>query len=311
MEVGAVDLEIHRIAAELRALRTASQMRRYRGAPPELPSRETTIAVVDGLVAALFPRHFGPSGLRVKDLDAFVEHKLAATLGSLQRQVELELRLAGERDGHDHAIGRHAERIVASFAAQLPKARRLIDADIRAAFVGDPSAKSIDEVVFCFPGVAAVMRHRLAHELHLLGAPLLARIIAESAHAQTGIDIHPGAQIGEGFFIDHGTGVVIGETTIIGRNVRLYQAVTLGAKRFETDGDGVLLKNYPRHPIVEDDVAIYAGATVLGRITIGKGSAIGGNVWLTHSVPPGSSVTQATARQAAKSEEVFTDGSGI
>jgi serine O-acetyltransferase len=182
----------------------------------------------------------------------------------------------------------------------------LLDADVRAAFEGDPSAKSIDEVVFCFPGVAAVTRHRLAHQLYRLGAPMLARIIAEKAHSETGIDIHPGAQIGAGFFIDHGTGVVIGETTIIGRNVRLYQAVTLGAKRFETDGEGALLKSYPRHPIVEDDVVIYAGATVLGRITLGKGSSIGGNVWLTHGVPPGSSVTQARA-----SEEVFFDGSGI
>jgi serine O-acetyltransferase len=306
-----VDIEIHRIVGELRGLRTASQMRRYRGAPPELPSRGATIAVVDGLVAALFPRHFGPCGLRAKDLDTFVEQKLIETLDSLQRQVELELRLAGERDGHHHAIARHARRIVAFFAARLPKVRSLVDADIRAAFVGDPSAKSIDEVVFCFPGVAAVTRHRIAHELHLLGAPMLARIIAENAHSQTGIDIHPGAQIGGGFFIDHGTGVVIGETTIIGDNVRLYQAVTLGAKRFETDGDGGLMKNYPRHPIVEDDVVIYAGATVLGRITIGKGSSIGGNVWLTHSVPPGSSVTQATARQASAPDEIFADGSGI
>jgi serine O-acetyltransferase len=135
---------------------------------------------------------------------------------------------------------------------------------------------------------------------------MLARIIAEKAHSDTGIDIHPGAQIGEGFFIDHGTGVVIGETTIIGRNVRLYQAVTLGAKRFETDDEGQLLKNYPRHPIVEDDVVIYAGATVLGRITLGKGASIGGNVWLTHSVPAGAIVTQAKAH-----EDNFLDGAGI
>ncbi len=300
------DLDLRRIVGELHSLRTASQVRRYRGAPPELPSREAVVALVEGLVAAIFPRHFGPSALRTKDVDAFVTRTLADSLGALRRQVELELRLAGERDGHDHHLVRHATKIVSEFAAQIPTVRALLDTDIRAAFTGDPSAKSIDEVVFCFPGVAAVVRHRLAHELHLLGAPMLARIIAELAHSQTGIDIHPGAQIGEGFFIDHGTGVVIGETTIIGRNVRLYQAVTLGAKRFELDAQGALSKNYARHPIVEDDVVIYAGATVLGRITIGKGSSIGGNVWLTHGVPPGSTVTQARP-----SEESFFDGAGI
>ena len=137
------------------------------------------------------------------------------------------------------------------------------------------------------------MRHRLAHELYRLGVPLLARIVAEIAHALAGVDIHPGAEIEEGFFIDHGTEVVIGETAVIGRNVRIYQAVTLGAKRFEVGDDGQLRKSYLRHPIVEDDVVIYAGATILGRITIGRGSSIGGNVWLTESVPQGSRITQA------------------
>jgi serine O-acetyltransferase len=174
---------------------------------------------------------------------------------------------------------------------------------VRAAFEGDPSARSIDEIVFCFPGFAAIIRHRLAHQLHKVGVTMIARIIAEHAHSETGIDIHPGAEIGEGFFIDHGTGVVIGETAVIGRSVRLYQMVTLGAKRFEADASGELAKNYPRHPIVEDDVVIYAGATVLGRVTIGKGSSIGGNVWLTRDVPPGSNITQAKARN-----ESFDDG---
>ncbi|HEX8056979.1 MAG TPA: serine acetyltransferase, partial [Novosphingobium sp.] len=140
--------------------------------------------------------------------------------------------------------------------------------------------------------VTAVIHHRIAHELYLLGAPLVARIIAEIAHSRTGIDIHPGARIGESFFIDHGTGVVIGQTAIIGDRVRIYQAVTLGARSFRTDEQGKLVKDDPRHPIVEDDVTIYSGATILGRITIGKGSVIGGNVWLTRSVPPGSRVRQ-------------------
>jgi serine O-acetyltransferase len=151
-------------------------------------------------------------------------------------------------------------------------------------------------VLLCYPGVLAMIHHRLAHELYGLGLPLLARIVAELAHAQTGIDIHPGAKIGAGFFIDHGTGVVIGETAVIGERVRLYQAVTLGAKRFPRDAQGHLEKGHARHPIVEVDVVIYAGATILGRVTLGRGSVIGGNVWLTQDVAPGSHVTQAVSR---------------
>jgi serine O-acetyltransferase len=156
-------------------------------------------------------------------------------------------------------------------------------------------------VLLCYPGVHAMIHHRLAHRLYGLGVPLLARVVAELAHAQTGIDIHPGARIGPSFFIDHGTGVVIGETAEIGSSVRLYQAVTLGAKRFEVDADGHLAKGGRRHPVVEDDVVIYAGATILGRVTIGRGSTIGGNVWLTRDVPPGSHVTQAQTREDPQS----------
>lgn len=305
-EDGGDDLAIERIVAELQALRATSQMRRYRGTPPNLPSRAETVAAVEGIVSALFPRHFGPPGLRAREVDSFVALKLSESLSLLRRQIELELRLAGEREGAAHALTRHATHIIREIAESLPHLRALLDADVLAAFNGDPSAKTVDEVVFCFPGVAAIMRHRVAHELYRLGVPMLARIIAEKSHSETGIDIHPGAQIAEGFFIDHGTGVVIGETTIIGKNVRLYQAVTLGAKRFETGAEGQLLKNYPRHPIVEDDVVIYAGATVLGRITIGKGASIGGNVWLTHSVPEGAVIMQAKA-----TEDIFVDGAGI
>jgi len=152
----------------------------------------------------------------------------------------------------------------------------------------------------------AMMDHRVAHQLYVLGVPLLARLVAEIAHGQTGIDIHPGATIGPSFFIDHGTGVVIGETAQIGRNVRLYQAVTLGAKRFAIDENGNLQKGRPRHPIIEDDVVIYAGATILGRVTIGRGSSIGGNVWLTRDLPPGSRITQANTR-----DDTVLDGAGI
>jgi serine O-acetyltransferase len=295
------------IAGALRDLRSASQKRRYRASPPPLPSRETITESVDALVSALFPRHFGPRDLAPEEADAFVIRTLDAALVALRRQIELELALVREWRGEGRIDSpKRADEIVSEFAQALPRARALLDTDVRAAFDGDPSARSIDEIVFSFPGFAAIVRHRLAHEFYRLGVTMIARIIAEAAHSATGIDIHPGAEIGEGFFIDHGTGVVIGETAIVGRNVRLYQAVTLGAKRFEADATGALRKNYPRHPIVEDDVVIYAGATVLGRVTIGKGSSIGGNVWLTHDVPPGSNITQAKARN-----ESFDGGAGI
>jgi serine O-acetyltransferase len=279
-------------------LRAASQLSRYRGAAPCLPSREAISDIVEGLISALYPRHFGPPGLDAQDADAFVARTLAKALPALTHEIELALALAlalEQEDARDaaNATPRSVSEITGSFAAALPKIRAALDKDVRAAFANDPSAKNIDEIIFYFPGVAAIMRHRLAHALYRLGAPLLARIVAEIAHALAGVDIHPGAEIGEGFFIDHGTGVVIGETAVIGRNVRIYQAVTLGAKRFEIGGNGELRKSYPRHPIVEDDVVIYAGATILGRITIGRGSSIGGNVWLTESVPPGSRITQA------------------
>jgi serine O-acetyltransferase len=295
-----VNSEYAGIVVELRQLRAASQLSRYRGVAPRLPSREGISEIVGSLVSALYPHHFGPPGLDARDADAFVARTLEKTLPAIERQLELALALE-QKDTRDPENTNHrsAAEITQMFAAALPKIRAALDKDVRAAFGNDPSAKSIDEVIFCFPGVAAIVRHRMAHELYRLGASLLARIVAEIAHALAGVDIHPGAEIGEGFFIDHGTGVVIGETAVIGRNVRIYQAVTLGAKRFEVGGDGKLRKSYPRHPIVEDDVVIYAGATILGRITIGRGSSIGGNVWLTESVPPGSRITQARTQANA------------
>ncbi len=278
---------------------------RYRdGRLPELPSRKAVIEVTEGLVAALFPRHFGAPGLAVQDMDSFVSSTLRASLQSLQSQVRRELQLSASDAGAPPAdFATAAYEIACQLVSGLPNIRAMLESDIRAAFEGDPAATSLDEVMCCYPGVAAIIRHRLAHSLHRLGAPMLARIISEVTHSATGIDIHPGAEIGESFFIDHGTGVVIGGTTIIGRGVRLYQAVTLGAKRFEIDEHGALIKNYPRHPIIEDDVVIYAGATILGRITIGRGSVIAGNVWLTHSVPAGATITQARLRGDA-----FEDG---
>jgi serine O-acetyltransferase len=190
--------------------------------------------------------------------------------------------------------------------SRLPRLQKMLARDAMAAFEGDPAAATPDEAVFCYPGILAMTSHRIAHELLSLGVPLIPRLIAEEAHSLTGIDIHPGATIGERFFIDHGTGVVIGETSVIGDRVRIYQGVTLGAKSFPLDDHGKPIKGVARHPIVEDDVVIYAGATILGRIRIGRGSVIGGNVWVTSDVGPGSRVTQAQTRQ-----EFFVNGGGI
>jgi serine O-acetyltransferase len=268
----------------------------------ELPSHDALVDIARGLRATLFPAHFGPSDLTEEGLDYFVGHTLDATLSALHEQVRRALSYA------DSSSPRHtqATEVVQAFAARLPAVRELLESDAHAAFAGDPAATSIDEAIFCYPGVAAITHHRLAHELFRLGVPLIPRIWSEIAHVDTGVDIHPGAEIGGSFFIDHGTGVVIGETTRIGQRVRLYQGVTLGAKSFPLDEDGQLTKGSARHPIVEDDVVVYAGATVLGRIRIGAGSTIGGNVWLTRSVPPHSRVTQAQARS-----EAFEGGSGI
>lgn len=284
--------EIDTIVAELHALRVASLETRQRlGKPPKLPSRKVLATAVEGLAAALFPNRLGPPGLAEDGIDYFVGHTLDVVLRDLDDQVRRELRFAGEVDDAEA----QALSIVRQFASRLPAVRKLLDTDVRAAYEGDPAARSIDEVLVCYPGITAMIHHRIAHELHKLGVPLTARMVSEIAHSLTGIDIHPGSQIDESFFIDHGTGVVIGETAIIGKHVRLYQAVTLGAKRFPADENGVLVKGNARHPIVEDDVVIYAGATILGRITVGRGSTIGGNVWLTHSVPPESNILQSAA----------------
>jgi serine O-acetyltransferase len=292
---------LSRIASELGDLRIRSHQTRYgAGPPPELPSRTAMIDLIDQIAAAMFPRHYGPPGLSGEGFDAFVTLSLTTALQSLQRQVQLELEL-GDRAAPQDDVGARALEIANGFAETLPSIRALLETDILAAFEGDPAATSLDEVMCCYPGVAAVIRHRLAHRLYTLGAPMLARIVSEAAHSLTGIDIHPGAEIGESFFIDHGTGVVIGETAIIGKRVRLYQGVTLGARRFEKTDGGSLAKNYPRHPVLEDDVIVYAGAAILGRILVGRGSTIAGSVWLTQSVPPRSVVTQAHAPKASGS----------
>lgn len=262
----------------------------------ELPSRTEIKKIMNDLCGILFPMRLGPLDLKHQSENFYIAHMLEKTLYALLEQVKLNISY-DDKFNSNHKdifeINSISEKIVKNFAEQLPKIRRVLDTDVIAAYEGDPAARSVDEVLLCYPGVLAIIYHRIAHEFYKKDLSLLARIIAEISHSKTGIDIHPGAQIGQGFFIDHGTGVVIGETCIIGRNVRIYQAVTLGAKRFEIDEDGRLQKEYARHPIVEDNVVIYAGATILGRITIGRGAVIGGNVWITQSVEPNSFVSQS------------------
>ncbi len=295
------DFDIQGIVHDLHeARRQWRQAHRPPGEPNgiEFPERDAVAGIVGLLKGALFPMRLGPPDMRQGSEDFHVAHALDSALHGLLRQVRIELRYSAalhQPGGAD--VDAQALDAVRAFGAALPGIRTLLDSDVLAAYQGDPAARSVDEVLLCYPGILAMIHHRLAHRLYGLGLPLLARIVAEQAHAETGIDIHPGARIGAGFFIDHGTGVVIGETAVIGQRVRLYQAVTLGAKRFPAHADGTLQKGLPRHPILEDDVVIYAGATLLGRITVGRGAVIGGNVWLTHDVPPAGRVAQAASRE--------------
>ena len=300
-DVGAIVSALHDARDEWRD----SQRRSREPGSREFPSREALAEIVESLKGALFPMRLGPPDLRHESEDFYVGYTLDSALNALLNQARLELRYTARHEPRAaEDIDAQAGAAVREFAAALPGIRRLLDGDVLAAFQGDPAARSVDEVLLCYPGILAMIHHRIAHQLYRLGLPLLARIAAELAHGQTGIDIHPGAQIDAGFFIDHGTGVVIGETAVIGKRVRIYQAVTLGAKRFPTDAEGNLQKGLPRHPVVEDDVVIYAGATILGRVTLGKGAVIGGNVWITDDVPPGAGVTQASLQNAPQRRPV-------
>jgi serine O-acetyltransferase len=262
---------------------------------------------VEDIRSALFPGYFGTSELSSKSMHFHVGSTLDKSLRAIKEQIYRGLCFTCSQGLEIcHECDVRAVDIAHQFFERLPEVQRMLSTDVLAGYEGDPAAMSPDETVFCYPGVLAITNYRLAHELHLLGVPVIPRMITEHAHSLTGIDIHPGATIGEAFFIDHGTGVVIGETSVIGKNVRIYQGVTLGAKSFPVDEHGNPVKGIPRHPIVEDGVVIYSGATILGRITIGAQSVIGGNVWLTHSVPPQSRIAQAQVRH-----EQFESGGGI
>jgi serine O-acetyltransferase len=295
------------VVAEICAASDGLARRRSLPCQYVLPSRDTLIETIELLRSVLFPGYFGTAEVDDQSVCFHVGATLDRVLRTLKEQVKRGVCFTCDRKEPDCTQCEENARVTTrKFLARLPEVRRLLATDVQAAYEGDPAATSPDEAILCYPGILAITSYRLAHELFRLEVPLLPRIIAEHAHSITGIDIHPGASIDEFFFIDHGTGVVIGETSLIGKRVRIYQGVTLGAKSFPLDADGNPVKGIPRHPIVEDDVIIYGAATILGRVTIGRGSTIGGNVWLTDSVPPGSRVTQARARQ-----ECFEAGAGI
>ena len=268
-----------------------------------MPSLEALSEIMSRLRSALFPGYFGNTRISATSL----RYHLSANLDSIFRLLAEQIRrgicfTCADTRQTCPQCGREAEEKALAFLSGLPAIRDLLASDVKAAFEGDPAAKSPGETIFCYPSIMAMTNQRIAHSLYKLEVPLIPRIISEMAHSRTGIDIHPGATIGEQFFIDHGTGVVIGETCVIGKNCRLYQGVTLGALSFIKGEGGVLVKGQPRHPILEDNVTVYAGATILGRVTIGEGSTIGGNVWLTQSVPPQSRIMQQRSTQDREPE---------
>lgn len=287
--------DLESVLLELAALRELSRSRRSENRAHAFPSNERLLQAVTLLSEGLFPRRLGRFTGPPADEDRFVASRIEEALRLLRTEIAAEVRY-WEEESRDQFEPDQPDVVIRHFVPALSRIRALIETDVDAGFLGDPAARTVDEILICYPGALALLYHRIAHPLFDLGAPITARMISELANARTGIDIHPGATIGPGFFIDHGTGVVIGETSKIGANVRLYQHVTLGARAPLGMSQVSPRTRYARHPIVEDDVTIYAGATILGRVTIGRGSTIGANVWLEEDVPPGSLVIQTKAQ---------------
>jgi len=273
----------------------------------DLPVRDKILEVLDLLIEILFPGYTGKRSVKKSNIEFIVIDILYHVYSELTEQIEraykYQCRMQDCDTGDCRAM---AEEAALYLLTQLSKIRELLKGDVGAAFDGDPAAKSYEEIVVSYPCITAIATYRIAHELYLRQIPLIPRIMSECAHSKTGIDIHPGATIGRNFFIDHGTGVVIGETTIIGNNVKIYQGTTLGAMSFPKDERGRIIKGKKRHPTIEDDVTIYAEATILGNVTIGKGAIIGGNVWVKQSVPAGFTVTTANADLVCRNPK--TDG---
>lgn len=254
-----------------------------------LPSSKALDEIISLSRAIIFPGYFGKSSVNTRTIRYHIGVNIERLHKLLTDQVMAGLCFASndsENDTRHSQLRDKAENISAQLIERLPQIRNILATDVEAAYNGDPAAISYGEIISCYPVIKAITNYRIAHELMSLGVPLIPRIITEMAHSETGIDIHPGARIGHHFTIDHGTGVVIGATCIIGNNVKLYQGVTLGAKSFPLDKDGNPIKGIDRHPILEDNVIVYSNATILGRITIGEGSVIGANIWVTEDMEP-------------------------
>ncbi len=259
-----------------------------------LPVRDKIVEILELLTEIIFPGYTGKRTVTKSNIGFIVGDLLCEVYSELCEQIERAYKYRCRMENCDTGdCKRMAEDAAGYLVEQLPKIREMLKGDVGAAFDGDPAAKSYEEIVISYPCITAIATYRIAHELYLKDVPLIPRLMTEWAHAKTGIDIHPGATIGKNFFIDHGTGVVIGETTIIGDNVKIYQGATLGALSFPKDERGRIIKGGKRHPTLEDNVTVYAEATILGNVTIGKGSIVGGNVWLKESVPPGVTVGMA------------------
>ena len=258
-----------------------------------MPSRDEIYEITQQLFALIYPGFFGRLDLAVENIDSHLRDLLENLSKGLYLQIYNSLSYKSQND--DEMLKQRASQVTKNFFKALPEIRELLEGDVLAGFKGDPAAQDTDVVIFSYPATIAIGTYRLAHALWNMQVPLLPRVMTEQAHSLTGIDIHPGAGIGRNFFIDHGTGVVIGETTVIGDNCKLYQGVTLGAVSFPHNDEGQIIRGNKRHPTLEDDVIVYSNTSILGDVTIGKGATIGGNIFLTRSIPPGCTVT---AKQA-------------
>ena len=264
-----------------------------------LPSARVLCDIIDLARAIIFPGYYGNSTINSRTIKYHIGVNIEKLFNLLSEQILAGLCFAsdGSCDSCTDSKREEASRLAAKFISCMPHLRRVLATDVEAAYNGDPAAESYGEIICCYPAIKAISNYRIAHELLQLGVPLIPRIITEMAHSETGIDIHPAAKIGDYFTIDHGTGVVIGATSIIGSHVKIYQGVTLGAKSFPLDEEGKPIKGIPRHPILEDNVIVYSNATILGRITIGKDATVGGNSWVTEDVQPGARIVQPKAKK--------------
>ena len=282
-----------------------------------LPQLDKIIEILNDFKEVLYPGYRRRQGLHGGNVSYYVGNLVDRIFNELSTQIARALQhedVVFESRGEWNSFLEQGEQLTLKLLERLPEIRRVLATDVQAAYDGDPACKSLDEVIFCYPGLDAITVHRIAHELYLLNVPFIPRMMAEWSHKETGIDIHPGATIGDSFFIDHGTGVVIGETTVIGKQVKLYQGVTLGALSFPTDSDGNIIRTMKRHPTIDDRVVVYASATILGGETIvGHDSVIGSSVWLTRSVQPHTTVTleKPKLRMRADSKEAVTNDSSF